>query len=644
MAWNNQMRQSKPKHLKSALDFAIYCTMTRAIKQYPAFHRGASGFVMLTMHSDYQAENYRRSCIDLLHLGRGSEHREDASFFSVSAKTKASRVEREYREQHADMRRLIALVEDQEAIPVTLKVAADAIIKLPPISARDLQAACRVVNKIEITIAQADELLSYDPNLLWNALRTKRPFEIVLAKLTEASKSASSRNLINYEVPPLSSMFGYGPAKDWGLELAQDLHDWSQGRLAWSDVDRGILLSGPPGVGKTIFAKALANECNAHLIASSLSQWQSTGHLGDLLKAMRHDFAEAKEKAPSVLLIDELDSFGDRGGFSHDHRDYSIQVVNGLLECLDGLDGREGVVVVGATNTPQNIDPAILRSGRLDKCVHIPLPGPDDRTGILGHLLEEQLSPAQIEQLKIQTTGMTGADLAKAVRDAKRIARRERRHVSIADISLSLPKLLMLDAEYLRANAIHEAGHTLLGLELRCGSFAGTTLISQVAEGTSMSIGGSAQFTFPSFFRRDKNFYHDHIAVTLGGIAAEQVILGSIGDGGGSVEGSDLSKATRIAVMLEATMGMGSRIRFNHLRGDDDLESLLRTDQTLQHCVDKTLKEQFERATGIIIENRRLLEAYANELFESKKLTAKRAYEIEKNFKRRGTTLQRQAS
>ncbi|MCK3776664.1 ATP-binding protein [Ensifer sesbaniae] len=145
-------------------------------------------------------------------------------------------------------------------------------------------------------------------------------------------------------------MYGYGGAKEWGLELAQDLIDWQRGRIDWSEVDTGIVLSGPPGVGKTQFAAALARQCSVPIIAASLARWQARGHLGDLLKAMRSDFDKAKESAPCILFCDELDSFGDRNSFSADNKDYSTQVVNGFLEHLDGLDGREGVVVIGATN------------------------------------------------------------------------------------------------------------------------------------------------------------------------------------------------------------------------------------------------------------------------------------------------------
>lgn len=146
------------------------------------------------------------------------------------------------------------------------------------------------------------------------------------------------------------------------------------GRIPWSAVDRGALLFGPPDTGKTTFATALAGSARVPLVSGSLGEWQSAGHLGDLLKAMRATFAAARSAIPAILFIDELDSFGSRASLSRDHRDYGIQVINGLFELMDGIGGREGVVIVGACNHPQRLDPAIVRSGRLDRHLPVPLP------------------------------------------------------------------------------------------------------------------------------------------------------------------------------------------------------------------------------------------------------------------------------
>ncbi|WP_312356895.1 ATP-binding protein [Agrobacterium sp.] len=283
-------------------------------------------------------------------------------------------------------RRLLIFKEHGVELPPQVMLGLDVEIDIPPISAMDFRIGCRIAYQIDVSPYEAETALAYPLPHVWAALRRGRPIKNALVRLSEASVLISKQsNKTKEGLPPLQDMFGYGAAREWGLELAQDLSEWQRGEIAWSDVDTGIVLSGPPGVGKTQFAAALARQCNVPVIATSLAKWQANGHLGDLLKAMKSDFFKAKESPPCILFCDELDSFGDRNSFAHDNRDYSIQVVNAFLEHLDGLGGREGVVVIGATNAFHRIDPAILRPGRLDRHVAIPLPSAKDRIAILQH-------------------------------------------------------------------------------------------------------------------------------------------------------------------------------------------------------------------------------------------------------------------
>ena len=414
-----------------------------------------------------------------------------------------------------------------------------------------------------------------------------------------AAEDAAARKEAN-DVPALEAMYGYGPAKDWGMELAQDLAEWQAGEISWDDVDKGVLLSGPPGVGKTIFAKAVAKQCGVNLVATSLGQWQAGGHLGDLLKAMRLDFARARDAAPSILFIDEIDSVGDRNKFRHDHADYSIQVVNALLECLDGLGGREGVVVIGATNNPDRIDPAVRRAGRLDQHVHIPLPSAEDRIAILSMHTGACIEKDELAELAGVTSGMTGADLAKVARDAKRLARRRRRPLTIEDLKESLPEIIPITGEHRRSIAIHEAGHTLVGLRLKHGIYRGTRIVNHVIANAATQEGGAAYFELPRIARRDRKFYLDYIAVLLAGIAAEEVCLGDISDGAGAGETSDLAVATRLATLMETRMGMGESLQYSSAQDDEELAKLRLADPSLRARVDKVLAEQFERAKSFI--------------------------------------------
>ncbi len=183
-------------------------------------------------------------------------------------------------------------------------------------------------------------------------------------------------------VPParttlrLEDLHGFGAAGFWARRTADRLLAYRAGQLEARDLPRGVLLVGPPGTGKTLLVQALANSAAVPLISGSLARWQAAddSHLGTTLRAMRRTFDAARVAAPCVLLIDELDSFGSRADFAAPHRDYATQVVNGLLELLDGAEPRLGVVVVGTCNDARRIDPAILRAGRIDDILELGLP------------------------------------------------------------------------------------------------------------------------------------------------------------------------------------------------------------------------------------------------------------------------------
>jgi cell division protease FtsH len=191
-----------------------------------------------------------------------------------------------------------------------------------------------------------------------------------------------------HAAPPLSveTLHGYGEARTWALDLKQDLALWQQGTLPWSQLSTRLLLSGPPGTGKTTFARALCNSLQLPLVVTSVSTWLEPGYLGDVIKRMRIAFDEALAHAPAILFIDEIDGIGsrNRGG---DYDDYWTGLINKLLELMDGSVKTEGLVIVGATNHPNVIDPAIRRSGRLETHVEIPLPDVDALVGILAHHL-----------------------------------------------------------------------------------------------------------------------------------------------------------------------------------------------------------------------------------------------------------------
>jgi AAA+ superfamily predicted ATPase len=507
-----------------------------------------------------------------------------------------------------------------QSADVVVGVAADAQAQLPPdlVRAADYRVRLDRFDRemIEFVIAAitrgtptavVDEKIVREVELsdLRIALRGSREANRSIARLTEV---VEKRRLVSESTPRLEDLDGYGEAKTIGLAIVADLAFYRAGQIPWSAVDRGLLLAGPPGTGKTTFAKAMAKSAGLPLIAGSLTQWQAAreGHLGHLLAAMRGAFAEAKRKAPSILFIDEVDSFGDRASFDNGNKDYSTQVVNGFLECLDGIDGREGIVTVGATNRPSAIDPAITRAGRLDRIVFIPLPDVEALVKILRFHLKDDVVGADLASAAIAARGSSGADCETFVRRARGEARRAGRALTLdALIAVIRDGRVTLPAPLRERIAIHEAGHAVVAVAFGLGEPQALTI---------HDTGGSTHVTAEPRAMTAADIV-TAIAQLLAGREAELLLSGEATAGAGGRDDSDLARATKLAVALEGSFGLGS---FGSVwLGDPD--------QLLDRPwwpwfgarVDEVLRHAASQARRALIENRAALERLAKALFET---------------------------
>jgi ATP-dependent Zn protease len=419
---------------------------------------------------------------------------------------------------------------------------------------------------------------------------------------------------------------GFGRATSWALELANDIRDWSEGTLEWRDVDCGLLISGPPGTGKTTFAAAVAETCGASFISTSCATWHSHGNLSDYLKAMNQSFSDAAEKAPCILFIDEFDAVGDRSNFQGNNRSYDVQVVNALLEALDGSKGRDGVVVIAATNHPDAIDPALRRPGRLDRHIEIELPSLEARKGIIALHLRAEMPDDVLAEAARATSGYSGAALAQLAKDARKRARHARRPVSAEDIKAVTPPLLSLEETLRYAACVHEAGHAVVGTELGFGTVEIITVLREV--NLSGDRAGYVRWLRPNPIYRSRESYLNEIAMFLAGRAAEDVIVGSVTDGFGGSKGSDLHRASDIATLMEANLGLGQGLSYSSVDSFEELEKLRRSDPLLRRRVEKLLAVELERAKSIVRAKRSEIEALAKEVAEKAVLSGAEAIRL----------------
>ncbi|MCE4226682.1 AAA family ATPase [Methylobacterium sp. C25] len=411
-----------------------------------------------------------------------------------------------------------------------------------------------------------------------------------------------SRLTTQVAVPRLSDLAGYGAAREIGMGIARDLNAYRSG-LPWSRIERGILLFGPPGTGKTLFAKSLASQANLPFVAGSLTLWQAAGdgHLGSLLKSMRTFFSQARALAPAIAFIDEIDNFGTREKFGDAYAQYWRQAVTCLLECLDGVVDREGVLVVAATNNIRAIDPAILRSGRFDRRIEIGLPGFDDLRGILRFHLEDELSGEDLGTIARRMLGSSAADCAAVVRRARGTARQAERQLTMADLLADLGDgRTTANPETERRTAIHESGHAIVAhaLGISVGDI-GLLPLSGVA-------GGFTRIGTPEVATRET--CRALLSAALAGRAAEVAMTGEASAG----SASDLAWATEIARSMHAEWGLGSWLS---VRGPG------RSTARLDALVESEIRRAFERATAIVETRRRQLELLADILLERRALT-----------------------
>lgn len=437
-----------------------------------------------------------------------------------------------------------------------------------------------------------------------------------------------------------SDVAGEDEAKDSLQEVVEYLHDPSKYRDIGAKMPKGILLVGPPGTGKTMLAKAVAGESEVPFFSISGSEFVEM-FVGMGAAKVRDLFKQAKEKAPCIVFIDEIDAIGKkRGGAALGGNDEREQTLNQLLTEMDGFEDNAGVIILAATNRPESLDPALTRPGRFDRQVPVTLPDLQGRVAILKvHAAKIKTAPSiDYDKVARMASGASGAELANIVNEAAlRAVRDHRPYATQEDMEESIEVVI---AGYQKKHAIltdkekcivsyHEIGHALVAaLASHSAPVQKITIIPR----TSGALGYTMQVEQGNHYLMNKEEMLDQIATLTGGRAAEEVVFGTSTNGASN----DIEKATRLARAMITRYGMSDEfgmvamenVTNQYLGGDTTLACSPETQARIDKAVSDLIKTQHEKARRLLEEHRQKLDELAKYLYEKETITGEQFMEI----------------
>ena len=436
-----------------------------------------------------------------------------------------------------------------------------------------------------------------------------------------------------------SDVAGEDEAKENLQEIVDYLHDPNKYKTIGASMPKGVLLVGPPGTGKTMLAKAVAGESNVPFFSISGSEFVEM-FVGMGASKVRDLFKQAKEKAPCIVFIDEIDTIGKKRDGQVGGNDEREQTLNQLLTEMDGFEGNNGVIILAATNRPDSLDPALTRPGRFDRRVPVELPDLKGREAILRvHAKKIKVEPnVDYEKIARMASGASGAELANIVNEAALRAVRDKRHFATeADLEESIEVVI---AGYQKKNAIltdrekwtvsyHEIGHALVAAKQ---SHSAPVQKITIIPRTSGALGYTMQVEEGNHYLMTKKEMENRIATFTGGRAAEEIVFGDVTTGASN----DIEQATKMARAMITRYGMSSdfdmvaleTVSNQYLGGDASLACSAETQKKIDEKVVALVRQQHEKAAGILLENREKLDELARYLYRKETITGEEFMKI----------------
>ena len=509
------------------------------------------------------------------------------------------------------------------SIPQRLLTTADLVVDIDAVTLRSVSRAIRSVTKGRPRGLGQEDVQSLD---LIDAMVAIRP-NTTAASCLRRLRACKTQGVVDPFVaaaPAVSELAGYGKAREWADRLVEDLGRWRRGEIPFAAIQRNAVLAGHPGVGKSSFVRSLSKSTGLPLFASSIGQMfaNTAGHLDSIVKAIDDLFARARASGDTaIVFLDEIEGIPSRSSLDDRNASWWTPVVNHFLTVLDGAmsSSSSQLIVIGATNHPEKLDPALVRPGRLDRIIWIDLPD----AGALAHIYRQHLGAdlggedlSVISELAI---GSTGADVVGHVKSARSNARAAEEALSLRHLADAVCPPSKLPPDALHRAAIHEAGHAVAALVI-----GGQKIRNMMLGGTGWE--GRVTFERDAHSLGSADERRIEVIQILSGRAAEEVLTGSVSAGSGGADHSDLARATRIVAAGRLSFGLGETLAY--LAEPTDALDFLRRSPQLLRMVEEELQRHYRSAIEVIRENEGAVTALAEALLRHRTLTGDAVREI----------------